>query len=52
MIVSVLQSLKAGLAEFTLAAVVSEATRWIEKGTSLFDETLQSLPPPQPADTG
>jgi hypothetical protein len=47
-IVSVLQSLKANLPEFTLESAVSEVTRWIESGVSLFAETLHSLPPPQP----
>ncbi len=51
-IVSVLQSLKAGLPAFTLESVVSEVTAWIETGVSRFAETLRSLPPPQPADTG
>lgn len=47
-IVSVLQSLKVALPQFTLGSVVSEVTRWIETGVSLFVETLRSHPPPQP----
>jgi transposase len=47
-IVSVLQSLKANLPHFTLESAVSEVTRWIESGVSLFAETLHSLPPPLP----
>lgn len=42
-IVSVLQSLKANLENFTLDAVVSEVTRWMKDGSSLFQETLQDL---------
>jgi uncharacterized coiled-coil protein SlyX len=42
-IVSVLQSLRANLANFNLAAVLEETGRWTKEGLSLFAEQWQSL---------
>jgi transposase len=51
-IVSVLESLRANLATFTLANVLAEVKRWMDKGISLFAEQWQKIedaqPPPQP----
>ena len=42
-IVSVLQSLRANLANFNLAAVLEETGRWMKEGLSLFAEQWQAL---------
>ena len=42
-IVSVLQSLRANLANFNLAAVLEETGRWMKAGLSLFAEQWQAL---------
>lgn len=52
-IVSVLESLRANLAQFTLENVLAEVTRWLKEGISLFARQWQALPPPAAApDTG
>jgi transposase len=52
-IVSVLQSLRVNLANFSLQTVLEEVTRWMKAGISLFAEQWQAAqaakPPPQPA---
>jgi transposase len=55
-IVSVLESLRANLEEFTLASVLTEIRRWMEDGISLFRKQWQAMteatsPIPTP-DTG
>jgi hypothetical protein len=42
-IVSVLESLRANLPQFTLASVLEEATRWMREGISLFTQQWQKL---------
>ena len=42
-IVSVLQSLRANLANFNLTAVLEETGRWMKAGLSLFAEQWQAL---------
>jgi hypothetical protein len=42
-IVSVLQSLRANLHQFTLTNVLDEVTRWMRDGISLFAEQLQKI---------
>lgn len=51
---SVLQSIGKQLGEFTLEAVIKEATRWLEQGRSCFCEMVTAKaikPPPSPPDT-
>ena len=43
MIVSVLESLRANLETFTLANVLAEVKRWMDKGISLFAEQWQKI---------
>ena len=50
-IVSVLESLRANLATFTLASVLAEVKRWMEKGISLFAEQWEKINDAQPAAT-
>jgi hypothetical protein len=53
-IVSVLQSLRANLANFNLMAVLEETGRWMREGLSLFAEqwrALQAAKPTEPAPT-
>ncbi len=42
-IVSVLESLRANLAQFTLASVLAEVGRWLQDGMSLFAQQWQEL---------
>jgi transposase len=42
-IVSVLESLRANLAEFTLTSVLSEVRRWMDEGMSLFAQQWQAF---------
>jgi transposase len=42
-IVSVLESLRANLATFSLASVLAEAARWMKKGLSLFGRQWQTV---------
>ncbi len=42
-IVSVLESLRVNLEKFCLTTVLAEATRWMEKGVSLFAEQWQAF---------
>jgi hypothetical protein len=52
---SVLESLRANLAPFTLASVVEEVQRWMHEGLSLFAKQWQALTETQPTtalDTG
>jgi hypothetical protein len=42
-IVSILETLRANLPEFTLASVVTEIRRWMDEGTSLFDQLWESI---------
>ena len=52
-IVTVLASLQTRISNFTLSNVLAEIDRWLEAGSSLFEQELQSLqlaiPPPAPA---
>jgi len=48
-IVSVLESLRANLEEFTLASVLEEVGRWMSEGVSLFARQWQGLPGSEPA---
>lgn len=54
-IVSVLESLRVNLKEFSLTTVLAEVTRWMQDGVSLFAEQWQAqiharaAPSPQPA---
>lgn len=52
-IVTVLASLQTRISNFTLSNVLAEIERWLEAGSSLFEQELQSLqltiPPPAPA---
>ena len=48
-IVSVLESLRANLETFTLANVLTEVKRWMDKGISLFAEQWQKIKDAQPA---
>jgi transposase len=48
-IVSVLESLRANLETFTLANVLAEVQRWMDKGISLFAEQWQKIKQSQPA---
>jgi hypothetical protein len=41
--VSVLESLRVNLAEFNLNTVLTEVTRWMKDGISLFAEQWQKL---------
>ena len=47
-IVSVLQSLRANLAQFTLSSVLEEVTHWMHDGISLFAKQWQKLKAAQP----
>jgi transposase len=47
-IVSVLESLRSNLKQFTLTAVLEEVTRWMRAGLSLFAEQWQKIQPKQP----
>jgi hypothetical protein len=47
-IVSVLQSLRANLATFTLASVLAEVTHWMRDGISLFAKQWQKIKDDQP----
>jgi hypothetical protein len=42
-IVSVLESLRANLEEFTLPSVLNEVGRWMAEGISLFAKQWQAL---------
>ena len=42
-IVSVLQSLRANLTQFTLTSVLEEVTRWMRDGISLFARQWQKI---------
>jgi transposase len=44
-IVSVLESLRANLAKFTLTTVLAEVGRWMIEGISLFAQQCGSCPP-------
>ena len=48
-IVSVLESLRANLAKFSLASVLAETARWMKKGLSLFARQWQTLLKTTPA---
>jgi transposase len=48
-IVSVLESLRANLEQFTLASVLEEVGRWMSEGVSLFARQWQALPGSEPA---
>jgi hypothetical protein len=50
-IVSVLESLRASLAEFTLDSVLAEVRSWMESGVSLFTQQWQEITAPVAADT-
>jgi hypothetical protein len=41
--VSVLESLRVNLPEFTLASVLAEVRRWMQQGLSLFAKQWQAL---------
>jgi hypothetical protein len=41
--VSVLESLRANLEQFTLASVLEEVGRWMREGISLFDRQWQAI---------
>lgn len=45
---SVLESLRLYLPTFTLAGVIAEIQRWVEKGRSCFTELLEKLKLPSP----
>jgi transposase len=51
-IVSILETLRVNLPEFTFASVVAEVRRWMDEGTSLFDQLwerfVQADPAPAP----
>lgn len=47
-ITSVLESLRVNLPHFTLQNVLDEATRWMQKGISLFRRQLQAIAPMTP----
>jgi len=51
-IVTVLASLQTRISTFTLSNLLSEVDRWLEAGSSLFEQELQTiqanLPPPEP----
>jgi hypothetical protein len=52
-IVSVLESLRATLAQFNLASVLHEVQRWSAQGVSLFAQQLAAaLAPPAVPETG
>lgn len=54
-IVSVLQSLRVNLENFTLKTVLEEVKRWMQQGKSLFAEqwqAIQAAPIPPPSTTG
>jgi transposase len=48
-IVSILETLRANLPEFTFASVVREVRRWMEEGTSLLDQLWESIVQAAPA---
>jgi transposase len=48
-IVSVLESLRANLEQFTLASVLDEVQRWLDEGLSLFAQQWQAFTEAQPA---
>jgi transposase len=48
-ITSVLESLRVNLSPFTLRSVVDEATRWMNRGISLFKQQLQAIAAAMPA---
>ena len=48
-IVSILETLRANLAEFTFASVVTEVGRWLEEGESLLDQLWDKVAPAEPA---
>ena len=52
-IVTVLASLQTRISNFTLSNVLAEVDRWLEAGSSLFQQELQAIqvnrPPPEPA---
>ncbi len=47
-IVSVLESLRANLEQFTLSTVLEEVSRWMREGMSLFAQQLQAMRQAQP----
>jgi hypothetical protein len=51
-IVSVLESLRANLAVFTLSSVLAEVQRWLCEGRSLFERQWQALQETAVPDTG
>jgi transposase len=48
-IVSVLESLRANLEQFTFTSVINEVTHWMTKGVSLFQKQWRKLMQTQPA---
>jgi hypothetical protein len=50
-IVSVLESLRANLAEFTLASVLAEVRHWMDGGVGLFTRQWQAMATPATVDT-
>ncbi|OWK35439.1 hypothetical protein [Fimbriiglobus ruber] len=48
---SVLESLRLYLTEWTLASVIAEVTRWMEAGRSCFEDLLIKLKIPRPEDS-
>jgi transposase len=48
-IVSILETLRANLPQFTFASVVAEVRRWMDEGTSLFDQMWESFVQADPA---
>ncbi|OWK35276.1 IS66 family transposase [Fimbriiglobus ruber] len=50
-LMSVLESLRLYLTEWTLASVIAEVTRWMEAGRSCFEDLLIKLKIPRPEDS-
>jgi hypothetical protein len=48
-IVSILETLRANLPEFTFASAVAEVRRWMDEGTSLFDQLWERFLQADPA---
>jgi len=48
-IVSILETLRANLPQFTFASVVTEVRRWMDEGTSLFDQMWETFVQADPA---
>jgi hypothetical protein len=48
-IVSILETLRANLPQFTFASVVTEVRRWMDEGTSFLDQLWESIVQADPA---